>query len=214
MPLRFVETDFAVDSSGFGISRFECWFNVRNVRHQRTRLWKKAHIMCGVNSNIITSVTITDGSANDSPYLGHLVRETSVFFRMNEVSGDRAYSSRQNMDLIASHGAVPYIPFRRNARRTPRGSRIWSRMFDYFMNNPERFLESYHRRSNVETAFQMIKRKFGNHLRTKNDKSQVNEILMKIICHNLAVLVQESFEQGLKIDFDSCAETYFAQNRD
>ncbi len=60
----------------------------------------------------------------------------------------------------------------------------------------------------------MIKRKFGNHVRTKKDISNINEILMKCLCHNLAVLVHESFELGLEIDFINCAETYFAQEKD
>ena len=53
-----------------------------------------------------------------------------------------------------------------------------------------------------------------NRLRTRNFDSQVNEILMKCLCHNLTVLVQESFELGLEIDFNSCANMYYAQKQD
>ena len=45
----------------------------------------------------------------------------------------------------------------------------------------------------------------------EKDESQVNEILMKCICHNLAVLVQEGFELGLEIDLNSCAKYVLAQ---
>ena len=84
-------------------------------------------------------------------------------------------------------------------------------MYDYFKDNKEEFLRHYHQRSNVETAFSMIKRKFNNNLKTKKDTSQVNEILMKCICHNLAVLGQSSIELGLNIDLDSCAQIVCAQ---
>ena len=57
----------------------------------------------------------------------------------------------------------------------------------------------------------MIKRNFGNNLKTRKDISHVNEILMKCLCHNLAVLVQESFEIGLDIDLNFCAKMMFAQ---
>jgi len=36
---------------------------------------------------------------------------------------------------------------------------------------------------------------------------------MKCLCHNLAVLVQESFELGLDIDLDFCAKEFFAQEK-
>jgi len=211
LPLRLVESRFAADSTGFSTSRFDRWFNVRNKKPQRIRQWKKLHITTGTRSNIVTSVVITDGTGGDSPHLVPMAERTNTFFRMTEFSADRAYSSRNNMDSLAQMGAIPYIPFRSNARGNSRGSRIWSLMYDYFHQNQDRFLQSYHRRSNVESTFHMIKSKFGDSLRTKKDASQINEILMKILCHNLAVLVHESLEQGLEIDLPYCAELYLAQ---
>ena len=88
---------------------------------------------------------------------------------------------------------------------------IWATMFDFFKDNRALFDEKYHKRSNVETVYSMIKRKFGNNLKTKKYDSQVNEILMKCICHNLAVLVQVGFELGLEIDLSTCANSILAQ---
>lgn len=205
IPLKNVEKDFAVDSSGFSTSSFERWLNVRTQKVEKKRHWKKGHIMIGVKSNIITSVKITEGDCNDCPELISLAKETRGFFDVKEISADKGYLSRANMDGIAELGAIPYIPFKSNSTGRSKGSVIWSRMFDYFLRNNDRFMQSYHKRSNVETAFSMIKRNFGNNLRTLKDISQVNEILMKCLCHNLSVLVQESFELGLEIDFNSCA---------
>ena len=56
----------------------------------------------------------------------------------------------------------------------------------------------YHRRSNVETAFSMIKGKFGGSARSKTPIAQVNETLLKILAHNLSVLIQSVFELGLE----------------
>lgn len=42
-----------------------------------------------------------------------------------------------------------------------------------------------HKRSNVETAFSMIKSKFGDSVRSKTDVGQVNEVLAKVLCHNI-----------------------------
>lgn len=65
-------------------------------------------------------------------------------------------------------------------------------------------------RSNVESTFSMIKRRFGNSVRCKRERSQDNEILLKCLCHNLCVLVQELFLNKIEIDFLKCSEIYVA----
>ena len=51
-------------------------------------------------------------------------------------------------------------------------------------------LEHYHRRSNVETVFAMVKAKFGDTVLAKSADGQTNEVLTKVIAHNLCVLIQ------------------------
>ena len=58
-------------------------------------------------------------------------------------------------------------------------------------------MDHYHKRSNVETAFSMIKAKFGGSLRSKNPEAQVNEALVKILCHNICVLIQAMYALGV-----------------
>ena len=40
-------------------------------------------------------------------------------------------------------------------------------MLEFYNDNREEFLSHYHKRSNVETTFHMIKSKFGQRLRSK-----------------------------------------------
>ena len=61
----------------------------------------------------------------------------------------------------------------------------------------QNFSQHYHKRSNVETTFSMMKRKFGDGLRSKTDVAMVNETLCKILCHNLVVLIHEMCELGI-----------------
>ena len=44
----------------------------------------------------------------------------------------------------------------------------------------------------------MIKRKFGSALRSKSPVGQMNEILCKVIAHNLCVLIAAIYELGLE----------------
>ena len=62
-------------------------------------------------------------------------------------------------------------------------------------------LAKYHKRSNVESAFSMIKRKFEDAIRSKTDTAMVNESLTKVLCHNLSVLCHEMQELGIDPQF-------------
>jgi len=55
--------------------------------------------------------------------------------------------------------------------------------------------------SNVESAFSMIKAKFRDNVRSKTPGAMVNEVLCKLICHNICVLIQEAHELGIEVKF-------------
>ena len=55
-PLRKVEVDFTIDSSGFSTSLFGRWLDVRIQSPSVKRIFKKAHVTSGVKSNIITAI--------------------------------------------------------------------------------------------------------------------------------------------------------------
>lgn len=201
LPLKEVETDFSVDASGFSTSRFARWFDKKWGKEKKYRIWLKANVISGVKTNIITGVKITEGEVHDSPSLPYLVEQTAKNFRVGEVSGDKAYSSRKNLQLIEDVGAVPFIPFKKNVRGKRVGSGIWKKMYHYFMYRHEEFLEHYHKRSNAETVFHMIKTKFRDNLRSKTKTAQINELLCKILCHNICVVIQEMNELGIRGEF-------------
>jgi hypothetical protein len=66
LPLKSVETDFAVDSSGFTTCRFVRWFDHKYGQVREQHDWVKCHLVCGVKTNIVTAVEIHDRNANDS----------------------------------------------------------------------------------------------------------------------------------------------------
>ncbi|HEV8675154.1 MAG TPA: transposase [Methylomirabilota bacterium] len=202
-PLKAVETDFAVDSSGFTTCRFESWFDHKYGVTRRQHTWVKAHVMCGVKTNVVTAIEIHDKDAADNKQLPALVESTARTFAVAEVSADKVYGTVRNADTIANNGATPFIAFKGNATGTAghgtnrAGTGAWGKMFGYFMYRRDEFLAHYHKRSNVESTFSMMKRKFGDSLRSKTDTAQVNETLAKVLCHNLVVLIHETYELGL-----------------
>ena len=49
----------------------------------------------------------------------------------------------------------------------------------------------------MESTFSAIKRKFGDSVMSKTDTAQANEVLCKILCHNLTCLIQEQETLGI-----------------
>lgn len=78
-------------------------------------------------------------------------------------------------------------------------------MWGMFLYRQDEFAAKYHKRSNVEAAFSAIKRKFGGAVRSKRHVAQVNEILCKVLCHNLTCLVHAWHELGVGPNFDPVA---------
>jgi len=148
--------------------------------------------MTGVKTHIVTSVEITGKDANDSPMLPGLVEKTAENFTLAEVSTDKQYSGLDNHEAIAKAGAVPFIAFKVNA--TGEAGDMFEKMFHFYKYNRDVFLNAYHKRSNVETVFSMIKAKFSTRLRSKGDTAQLSDALCKVLCHNLCVLIQSMFE--------------------
>lgn len=196
LPLKSVEVNFAVDSSGFSTSRFVRWFDHKYGKERQEHDWVKVHAVCGVKTNIVTAIEIREKTAGDMRLLPPLVSATAKNFRISEVSADKGYSSAENLQHITDLGATPYISFKSNATGMRGG--IWEKAFHYFQFNREEFLQHYHRRSNVESTFSMMKRKFGDSLRSKTDVAMVNEVLCKVLCHNLVVLIHETRELGIE----------------
>lgn len=188
-----------MDSSGFSTCTYQRWFDVKHGRETKKARWVKAHVCTGVVTNVVTDVLVTDDRGADSPQLPELVGNTGERFSISEVSGDKAYMSRENFGVIEAAGGVPYIPFRKGT--TGEGSAVWRRMWALYMYKIDDFKRRYHARSNVETTFGMVKAKFGAAVRGKTFATQRNEVLAKFIAHNLVVLVQSHFELGIDADF-------------
>ena len=199
LPLKAVETDFACDSSGFLTSRFTRWFDVKYGSPRKKQEWVKAHIMCGVKTNVVTAVEILDQYAADASQLPALVDATAANFNVREVSADKAYSSGANHDAIAKHKATPYIAFKNSATGGIGG--LFGKMYHLFSLKREEFLTCYHKRSNVESTFSMIKAKFGDSVRSKTDVAMKNEVLAKMVCHNIVCVIHELYEAGLEPTF-------------
>jgi hypothetical protein len=137
---------------------------------------------------VVTAIEVTERNTQDVPYFAPLITKTTDQFNVLRVMGDKAYRSYANLELTVSKGTEPFIPFKSYAKATS-PSETWNRLFGYFIMHREEFLKAYHKRSNAESTFSAIKRVFGDSVRSKTHVAQVNEVLLKMLAHNIRCLI-------------------------
>lgn len=198
-PLAAVESKFAIDGTGFTTVSYTRWFDEKYGKERSEHVWVKLHAVTGVHTNVVTAAEVTEGSKNDSPELPHLARETAERFKVEEFLADKGYIAAKNLEAIEKIGAQAYIPFKEN--NTGQGPEAWRRMWHLYSFHRPEFLAHYHARSNVESTFSAMKRKFGATVRAKDYQSQVNEVLLKVLAHNLSCIVHSIHELGIEPQF-------------
>jgi transposase len=199
LPLRAVETDFAVDSSGFSVSKFIRWYDEKYGMTRSGRDWVKIHVVTGVKTGVTTAAVIYDRDTGDGPVLPELVNKTAENFTVKEVSADKAYLSVENVETIHAAGGLPFIAPKANTTGAVGG--LFERMFRYYQYEQEKFMKHYHKRSNVESLFSAIKRKFGDSVRSRTPAAMVNETYAKFVCNNLCAVILSQCELGIEAEF-------------
>jgi len=194
-PLSVVETKFAVDSSGFSTSRFYRWFDEKYGVTRQKAIWIKSHIAIGVQTNVVAAVRVMDKYSPDCQQFKPLMETTAESFKVDEVSADKAYSSKENFELVDLLGGTAFVPFKSNATGGKGG--LFEKMFHYFQFRQEEFMAHYHLRSNVESTFSAVKRLFGDGVKSRTTAAMTNEVLCKFLCYNLTCLIHEQEKLGI-----------------
>ncbi|EJQ7927579.1 IS5 family transposase [Pseudomonas aeruginosa] len=167
-----------VDSTGIkflGEGEWKCKKHGAAYRRQ----WRKLHIGIDAQTMQIRAVCVTSNNISDAAVIADLLDQLPEGEKLESLTGDGAYDTKQVYEAVLGHGATPIIPPRKNARiRKGRafahrnaaiaackrlGRRIWKAW------------SGYHRRSLVETKMNCIKR-LGDRVMARGFSSQVNEL--------------------------------------
>ncbi len=167
------------DSSGFSIIKYADWEDAKRGIISR-REFDKLHVLMAPHGAIVTCM-VTAGRTHDSP----IFRE--MYGRVPRGDGhvilDAAYLARANCDMIARSGRTPVICPRKNSKTN--GFHAMGMMLKWRRDDPEGFGKAYHRRSLVETAFSVIKERFGAVARAKTFAMRELQLVLRCICYNL-----------------------------
>lgn len=181
------------DSTGLKIFGEGEW-KVRQHGYNKRRTWRKLHLGIDEATGEIIASALTTNDMGDGEMLSDLVEQ--IKRPIAQASGDGAYDSFDNYDLLTNMGTKATIPPRENAKIKQHGN---SKEMFSARNEIIRDIRllgratwkkqsGYHRRSLAETAMFRIKTIFGDKLDAINFNNQATEAFIK--CNALNKITQ------------------------
>ena len=198
---------FIVDGTGISLSsrghyRQERYGESMEVRSRR---FVRLHLVMERRFKFFPVALVTPesgaGSGEQSQVEYLLRRLAALGFRPGQILADRGYSSESILQLIVELGAEPVIAFKSiySRNRLP-AKDLMRKLYLAFLADPEGFQEKYRDRPLIEAGISALKRKFVEAVRGRTHRTRVNEVLYKVLCHNIDVLIHAAIEFGFDVD--------------
>jgi hypothetical protein len=194
--LRRKKMNIAVDSTGFRTHNSSTWYDIRIKRQGGRKECIKLHISVDIATGVIHWFTTTTWNQHDSKEFEHLIKHLP---ELGNVLGDKAFSSRNNCQLVVNKNGTPYLCFRKNARSNAKGKPAWIISFRAYKKNTEAWLAVYHLRSIIESVFSSIKKRWGSFLLSRKRWMQKKELALKVFSYNVKQVLLVHYAKERKV---------------
>jgi len=175
-----------IDSSGIRTDKRSTWFCLRIKKEISKRNCDKLHLAVCSDLLLILNWRITAWKKNDSPFLIKLLRN---FKRLGIVLADKGYLSRKNFQFCMDKGGCAFIPFQKRNKISPQSYPAWKFALVLYKKCNDFYMDIYHRRSQIECVFSVIKKRFGDKVNCKSASMRRKEIALRLISYNLKILI-------------------------
>lgn len=194
--IRRKKMNIAVDSTGFSTGNSSIWYDIRIKRRNKRKDCVKLHISIDVDTGVIQWFTVTKWNRHDSKEFENLVKYLP---ELGNVLGDKAYSSRNNCQIVADKNGKPYLCFKDNATSKAKGKPAWITSIWEYKNDKEAWLTVYYLRSIIESVFSSIKKRWGSFLKSKKKWMQKKELALKVLAYNIKQVLMVQYSEECKI---------------
>ena len=148
----------------------------------RRRKYAKLSIGADVLKQIICNIKVRRApTRHDNIDFKPVITKTSEILPLSVVVGDRGYDSEENHVMVREKlGAFSVIPVRNE------GIPIWKTHGRYRKQMKCGYSKTlYHQRNKDETIVSVIKRLFGEHIRSRHVMTQNRELSLRCIAYNM-----------------------------
>ncbi len=150
----------------------------------------KIHAACLKNSKMIAFAKATKGTVHDCPVFKEMV--ISIVrngFNIHNLLADAGYCSKDNYALCRNLNIEnTFIDFKSNSKLHEKGRTLWAKQLKMFLKDNDLWHEKYRFRVVAEGIFSAIKKKQTTYLRSRQETSRQNELLLKALVYNLCVI--------------------------
>ena len=160
----------------------------------------------GTSTKIIGGfATSDDHSFGELSFFKQVVEQTANnCSRFEVLYGDGIYANRVACGLIEQQKIAAYFLPKSNATFKSKGVPLWKSMLYSLVENPQRWLEAYHKRSMSETGNSMLKRREPTKIRKKLSPRKAIQEALKFMVHNIRQICYLKYlnPQLLKIEIN------------
>lgn len=199
-PVSDKETQFSGDGTGLTTSIKQNYESDKGDE-KKVRLYDRMIGIVGTEYKMFAAVEITEGLANESPFLIPLLEKTRrLYDRIDLVSYDSAAYSYENIRYISDTlKAVPRIFPPVDAVLKSYGCWAKKRMLLDFVRYTQQWLEGYHTRSVSEVRNSADKRVFTRPLLKRIDARRYVEGYARACRYNVRQLVYVHYLNGIPV---------------
>ena len=176
--------NLSIDSTGFSLDASSYHYSSRIRRMEKNRSYVKTTLAIDTNTQCVAAAKIRLKRRHDTVDAVPILNKSRHLGRIQTVVADRGYDSEELMQYIEHEiRARPIIALKHMNKPLKRTKgEIRKRLKKAFPQG------EYRQRSKSETVNSTIKRRYESTIRARKNHTQRQEVLLKILTHNLILL--------------------------
>ena len=177
----------SIDSTGMENHYVSRHFLRRKGRRTvKYRKWTKLTAVCENQSHLIASAIISTGPSTDCHYLKPAVTQAVKNISIDTLLADSGYDAEYNHRFCREEFGIRSTVIQINDR----GLKYGRTSGKHRRRMRERFpAASYRKRWHIESVFSRFKRRLGNVLTARTNKSRTSECLLRVLTYNLMIVL-------------------------